>query len=142
MSHHLRALVALLLGAMVAGAPARASDWGPPEIAGWPASTGEWPTNSLRWSPTTGLEREAPGEPAVLGLHRLLQTRLPRTPVLAVRPSAVPWLYRVEMQGGKLAYVEATGRYLVIGVILDLHTGQALDGVLDGVSSNTPPASE
>lgn len=60
-----------------------------------------------------------------------LRRALPGTPIESVTPSALPGFFAVKLAGGRLAYTDATARYLVLGVVFDLHTGQALDGALD-----------
>lgn len=60
-----------------------------------------------------------------------LRLALPNTVVETVTPSALPGFYAVRLAGGRLAYTDATARYLVLGVAFDLHTGHALDDALD-----------
>jgi hypothetical protein len=64
-----------------------------------------------------------------------LRALLPNTTIERVSKTDVPGLWRVEMGEGKVAYIDATGRYLVLGLVIDLHTGRSLDDALEGAAS-------
>lgn len=61
-----------------------------------------------------------------------LNRALPRTEIVAVKPSEMPGMRLVQMSNGKTAYVTPDGRYLVMGVAFDLQQRRALDGALTG----------
>lgn len=76
------------------------------------------------------------------GLLARLRALLPNTPIVRVTRTEVPGLWRVELGEGKVAYTDGSGRYLVLGLVIDLHTGRALDDALSGTASNTPTSEE
>lgn len=60
--------------------------------------------------------------------------RIPHTQFVSAQPSRVPGLVVLRMEGGKVAYTDASGKFLILGLIFDIDTGAALDGQMDGVS--------
>lgn len=64
----------------------------------------------------------------------------PNTRFTAAAPSAVPGLIRLTLADGKTAYADLTGRYLILGIVFDLQSGIALDGMLEGKTASAPPA--
>jgi len=78
----------------------------------------------------------------------LLKAKLPSTPFESAQPSEICGLVRVQLQSGKVAYTEPTGRYLLLAFAFDTERGEpadvsaALDGEIDrrqSVPSNLPP---
>jgi hypothetical protein len=61
--------------------------------------------------------------------------RIPHTQFVGASPSRVPGLVVLHMGGGKVAYTDVSGKFLILGLIFDIDTGKALDGQMDGVSS-------
>lgn len=57
----------------------------------------------------------------------------PGTTFLSAEPSQVPGLLKLTLAGGKLAYADKSGRYLIMGIVFDMSVGKALDGALDAV---------
>ncbi len=55
----------------------------------------------------------------------LAQRLLPDAPIASVEPTPVPGLYAV-LTGGKLVYMDATGRYLLLGDLYDFTTRRNL----------------
>lgn len=70
---------------------------------------------------------------AEVARQRLTQA-LPNTKIARARPASLPGLVQLELEDGKIAYTDRTGRYLILGVIFDTVTGSALDNQLDGLS--------
>lgn len=66
-----------------------------------------------------------------------LRAANPGTTFVNAEPSTVPGLIKLTLGGGKLAYSDKSGRYLLVGVVFDMSIGTALDGALDAVS---PPS--
>ena len=62
-----------------------------------------------------------------------IRAALPATDVQAVSESEIPGLYRFQA-GGNTLYADATGRYLLVGHIYDLHTAQ------DVTATDLPPS--
>jgi hypothetical protein len=69
-------------------------------------------------------------------VRALLVERLPNTRVEQLERSALPGFYLVRMADGRIAYTDASARFLVLGVVFDLVKGQALDGALDAQTSS------
>lgn len=66
-----------------------------------------------------------------------LRASNPGTTYVSAEPSSVPGLVKLTLAGGKLAYTDKSGRYLIMGVIFDMTVGKALDGALDAVQLNS-----
>lgn len=66
-----------------------------------------------------------------------VQGRIPGTKFLSAHPSKVPGLVMLQLKGGKVAYTDPLGKFLVFGLIFDIDTGKALDHQMDGVSNNS-----
>lgn len=68
-----------------------------------------------------------------------LRSAYPRVPEGAVAtPSPICGLVAIgPVVSGAIGYTDLSGRYLMIGVAFDTHTGTALDGALDGQSSGS-----
>ncbi len=64
-------------------------------------------------------------------LHALSKT-LPQTKFIKAWPACAPGLIAVKLANGTVAYTEASGRFLLLGLVMDTATGKALDGQLDG----------
>lgn len=62
-----------------------------------------------------------------------VQNALPATPFLAATPSPVAGFVRLTLANGKTMYADASGRYVMMGIIFDLDTGDALDDALSAV---------
>lgn len=60
------------------------------------------------------------------------RSAFPRTEFVAAWPSCINNLVALRMGNGQVAYTDKSARYLVLGLILDSATGQALDRQLDG----------
>ncbi len=71
-----------------------------------------------------------------------MRARLPRTPVVAAKASAIPGLIAVELANGQVVHLDSAGRYLLLGLAFDLTTGQPLEGLLEGSPSVLGPESE
>lgn len=67
---------------------------------------------------------------------KALKSNLPKTGFKRAWPSQMPGLIAVELENGEIAYTDKTGRFLIIGLVLDSYTGKALDNQLDGKTSN------
>lgn len=65
-----------------------------------------------------------------------LQGNLKSTRFLKSWPSEFPGLIAVEMDNGRVGYTDKTGRYFILGLVLDTATGAALDRQLEGVSTS------
>lgn len=59
---------------------------------------------------------------------------LPKTKIVNAKPSSLPGMVMLELEDGKVAYTDRTGRYLLLGVVFDTVAGKALDNQLDGLS--------
>lgn len=76
-----------------------------------------------------------------------LRRRLPSTPFESAHPSAVCGLAVLRLKSGKLAYTDATGRFLLLALALDTHSGspaetsEALEQALARRASNSTPSS-
>lgn len=77
----------------------------------------------------------APAADSPVEVLAAVRRRYPGTGIEAAATSQVPGLYRLTLSGGRVAYTDKTGRYLLLGLILDADTGSALDNQLDAVSS-------
>ena len=62
-----------------------------------------------------------------------VQNALPATPFLVAAPSPVAGLVKLTLANGKTMYADASGRYVMMGIIFDLDTGDALDDALTAV---------
>lgn len=79
-------------------------------------------------------------------LARLRRT-LPSTSFDEALPSAVCGMVIVRLKSGKVAYTDATGRYLMLAMTFDTHTGsavetsEAIDNAIErrGSAPNVPP---
>ena len=60
----------------------------------------------------------------------LLRKEVPGTVFVSAKLSQVPGLVLLTLAGGKLAYSDKSGRYLILGVIFDMSEGKAIDGAL------------
>jgi hypothetical protein len=65
-----------------------------------------------------------------------LRAANPATEFIKGAPSAMPGLIKLTLEGGKLAYTDKSGRYLIVGVIFDMALSRALDGALDAKAPN------
>jgi hypothetical protein len=95
-----------------------------------PAAVLDLPPSAIHApAPSTGRVTAVDAQKA---LERLKAAN-PGTQFVSAEPSQVPGLVKVTLAGGKLAYADKSGRYLILGVIFDMHVGTALDGALDAV---------
>jgi uncharacterized protein YecA (UPF0149 family) len=65
----------------------------------------------------------------VLGKARLA---FPNTSFVRAWPSCLPGMTALKLANGSVAYMDKSARYLMLGLVLDSATGQALDRQLDG----------
>ena len=63
--------------------------------------------------------------------YAVIKGRLASTPFKGARLSEVCGLIRLEMDGGKTAYTDKTGKYFILGLVLDLDTGSPADGAAE-----------
>lgn len=61
-----------------------------------------------------------------------LSKTLPKTKFVKAWPACAPGLIAVKLGNGSVAYTDASGRFLMLGLVFDTETGKALDGQLDG----------
>lgn len=61
----------------------------------------------------------------------LMRKRLPNTQIFDAWPSKVPGLIALKLENGRVAYTDKSARFLIMGVVFDLETGQGLDGQMD-----------
>ncbi len=71
--------------------------------------------------------RQASANPSLATVTANIRAALPATDVQAVSESEIPGLYRFQA-GDNTLYADATGRYLLVGHIYDLHTAQDVTG--------------
>ncbi len=57
-----------------------------------------------------------------------LKSRLAGTSFISAKASQVCGFIRVDMADGKVAYADRTGRYFILGMVLDTQTGGPADG--------------
>jgi len=67
-----------------------------------------------------------------------LQQRFPRTEFKEAWAACAPGLIAVRLSNGELAYTDKSGRYLILGLVFDSATGQALDRQLDPIETERP----
>lgn len=56
-----------------------------------------------------------------------IQARLPSTRFVIAKPSEICGMVRLEMESGKVAYTDVTGRYLLLAFAFDTHKGSPAD---------------
>lgn len=61
-----------------------------------------------------------------------IRKALPKTTFVNAWPAALPGFIAVQLSDGSVAYTDKTGRYLILGLIIDSHKGEILDKQLDG----------
>lgn len=61
-----------------------------------------------------------------------LSIALPKTKFDSAWPAALPGLIAIRLSDGSVGYTDKSGRYLILGLVLDTATGGALDQQLDG----------
>ena len=67
---------------------------------------------------------------------------MPSTQFESIAPSEMPSLYVLKTEEGEAMYTDAAGRYIYMGLILDLNKWKFLDNLLNGdadAASNTTP---
>lgn len=60
------------------------------------------------------------------------RTAFPNTQFNEAWPSCLPGMTALRLANGTVAYMDKSARYLMLGLVLDSATGQALDRQLDG----------
>lgn len=89
------------------------------------------PVLDLPPAPPPAIVRPATQAQADAALAQLRKRQV-GTPFVGARPAEMPGLITILLPDGKVAYSDISGRYYIVGVVLDLAQGKALDGVLDG----------
>ena len=62
---------------------------------------------------------------------RDMKQRLPNTIATSAAPSPVCGLTEVQLENGNTLYVDKTGRYLILGLMVDMQTGRTINGSLE-----------
>ena len=71
-----------------------------------------------------------------------IKLRLAGTRFAAAHTSQICGLVRLELEGGKVAYTDLSGRYFILGLALDTQTGSPADAsVADSQHSANPSSS-
>jgi len=58
---------------------------------------------------------------------KAISQAMPKTNFLKAWPSCVPGMVALKLANGTTAYTDRTARYLVVGLVFDTATGNALD---------------
>lgn len=58
---------------------------------------------------------------------------IPSTKFTSAWPACLPGFVALRLEDGSVAYTDKFGRYLVLGLVFDISSGQALDRQLDGL---------
>lgn len=61
-----------------------------------------------------------------------MKSKFPNTHFIKAWVSPIPGLYALEMQGGRVAFCDKTGRYLILGLVFDSQTGRTLYNQMQG----------
>ncbi len=81
--------------------------------------------------------QKTPAEQAAESARRKLQARLPQTSMRTGAATPITGLYAVQMADGQVIFTDGSARYLLMGVMVDLDTGEMLYG-MGGVPSLKP----
>lgn len=80
--------------------------------------------------------------PSELGAKSQLQNRLPSSKIISASKTKMQGIYAVTFDSGKVGYTDVDGKFLILGLILDLDTGRELTHQLDGINTSDAIASD
>lgn len=73
--------------------------------------------------------------PADVKVLKKVKESLPSTTFVSIEMSGIPDWYKVKTESGNTFYVDKSGTYLVLGLVLNLNSGKLLDNQLEGTST-------
>lgn len=81
-------------------------------------------------------------QPADVAVLAKVKESLPSTTFVSIAKSDMPEWYKVKTDTGNTFYVDKSGTYLVLGLVMNLNTGKLLDNQLEGTSTLPPSNGE